>query len=183
MRAFLALPVPEPAKTPLLQRVELMRSELRDVRWAQMDTVHLTLHFWSDIEISRLPELEGAVRAITKESPPFPLQINHLGAFPSNSRPRVLWAGLHDVPDALTDLFNKLESAIAALGYELEERDFHPHITIARTKPGFDRHSWPPIAEQQLELPAWTADELILYESRGGHHVHSRFPLEKAAEE
>lgn len=177
MRAFLALPVSEPAKTPLLQRVDAMRRELRDVRWAQMDTVHLTLHFWSDIELSRVPELEAAVREITKEAAPFGLQISRLGAFPSNSRPRVLWMGLREVPDALKDLFNNLESAIASLGYELEEREFQPHITVARTKPGFDRHSWTLIAEETLELPAWTADEIILYESRGGHRVHSRFAL------
>jgi 2'-5' RNA ligase len=59
---------------------------------------------------------------------PFETAIDRLGTF---SRGILWWAGLRlDKP--LMDLQREVERKLSLCGFEMDRRDFHPHITIGR---------------------------------------------------
>ena len=85
---------------------------------------------------------------------PFEVEVTGLGAFPSPTRPRVLWAGV-TAPnlESLFDLQKSLVKSLARIGHRPDDDRFHPHVTLGRIKhqrpgPGdlaglIDRHrSW-----------------------------------------
>jgi 2'-5' RNA ligase len=48
----------------------------------------------------------------------------------------VLWVGLAEGVAPLTGLARELEVELVARGFEAEARPFHPHLTVARARPG-----------------------------------------------
>jgi 2'-5' RNA ligase len=62
------------------------------------------------------------------------LRLGSLGAFPPSGRPRILWLGVEEIPEAgrLAALASALESAVRRFGLPPEERPFRSHLTLAR---------------------------------------------------
>src|SRR5204862_7163298 len=56
-----------------------------------------------------------------------------LGFFPNERRPRVLWVGM-DAPQSLMGLAGAVGGALSSVGIAREEREFRPHLTLARSK-------------------------------------------------
>jgi 2'-5' RNA ligase len=63
----------------------------------------------------------------------FTLRIEGFGVFPSESRPRIIWAGC-GAPPPLEILQHKVEQEMERLGFPLEGRAFRPHLTLGRAK-------------------------------------------------
>jgi 2'-5' RNA ligase len=59
--------------------------------------------------------------------------VGQLGYFPNPHRPHSLFAGVHARPE-LAALAAGVDRAAAAIGIKAEEREFRPHITLARIK-------------------------------------------------
>jgi len=66
--------------------------------------------------------------------PPFFLEIKDLGVFPSLTRVGVVWIGVEGETDKLLQLQKRLETNLDILGFPPEERDFTPHLTLARVR-------------------------------------------------
>ncbi|MEN8234488.1 MAG: RNA 2',3'-cyclic phosphodiesterase [Actinomycetota bacterium] len=69
---------------------------------------------------------------------PFTLAFGGLGAFPKASRASVLWLGIERGAAKLTAVAEIAEAAAQSVGFEPEERPFHPHLTLARMRPPID---------------------------------------------
>ena len=135
MRLFVALPLPEPVKAAVAQVQRELKSAVRSaaVRWTPPEQIHLTLRFLGDVAASVLPELENALSRACRGVSPLELTACGAGAFPDDARPRVLWIGLSGQLDRLGSLQARIENETAPWG-QREERDFHPHLTLARIK-------------------------------------------------
>jgi 2'-5' RNA ligase len=57
-----------------------------------------------------------------------------MGAFPHFKNPRVIWMGLVDGKETLISLQKILETEFEKIGFDPEERPFHPHLTLGRMK-------------------------------------------------
>jgi 2'-5' RNA ligase len=62
------------------------------------------------------------------------LRLGGAGAFPSASRPRVLWLGLESPGRGVFVLQERLRSAVAPFTHSPEDRLFTPHLTLGRVK-------------------------------------------------
>ena len=62
----------------------------------------------------------------------FELRLNSIGAFPKSYNPRALWVGLDGDLTALNELYRHLEQVLEVKGFHRAEREFLPHITLAR---------------------------------------------------
>jgi 2'-5' RNA ligase len=134
LRAFIAVEIPLPIRQAVCKATSALQKELQTlVRWVPMENMHLTLKFLGDISPSNLDMLTQMISAEADLFDCFELHLDGLGSFPSLKRPRVIYIGIQ-APAVLNALHRGVESASRRLGYESEERDFSPHLTIGRVK-------------------------------------------------
>jgi len=133
IRAFIAVDLaPE-----ILQALERVTADLKQrlgrvqVRWVVVKNIHLTLKFLGDVSVSNLEMLQKMLQVETGKHLPFEFAVGGAGAYPSLSRPRVIWVGVQ-APVGLNSLQHGIDTEAARLGYSQEERPFSPHLTIGR---------------------------------------------------
>jgi 2'-5' RNA ligase len=137
IRSFVAIELPEEAKKGLTRlRKQLERDEHRFVKWVDPGGIHLTLKFLGNIPSRQVKEIAETMGKAVQGILSFHLEISGLGAFPSLRQARVLWVGVGGELDQLSSLQQKIDSALAALGFPKEERPFVPHLTLARIRDG-----------------------------------------------
>jgi 2'-5' RNA ligase len=101
----------------------------KEVKVKPVSSFHLTLKF-----LGKVPETE--VSAIISKLnnvkfKPFFLNLGNMGFFPSDNFIRVVWVGVKQNSE-IANLQQKIEAELE--GMFKKERDFHPHITLARVK-------------------------------------------------
>jgi len=136
------------------------------LRWVPPPNIHVTVKFYGNLFEDQLPAVVDAAREAARGVRPFALVARGLGAFPSAERPRVIWVGLRDGADALSELRERLEEASWALGFEREERPFHPHVTLGRVSGGKVDLSELVAEHAEADGLVSTVEELVIYESR-----------------
>ena len=111
-----------------------MRPLAPGVAWIATGNLHLTLKFLGGVEPVRLPAIEAALTVAAAGQPAFDLDIHGLGAFPSGTRARVLWAGVETGKEAASTLAAGVDEALAALDFPRETRPFAAHVTLGRVR-------------------------------------------------
>jgi 2'-5' RNA ligase len=122
----------------ILKKIEEIEVELRsthaDVRWVGPEKIHLTLKFFGNIEESRIESIIKSIQGPIQITSPFPIRVKGVGAFPNLKNPRVIWMGLVDGREALISLQKQIETQLEKIGFQPEDRSFHPHLTLGRMK-------------------------------------------------
>jgi RNA 2',3'-cyclic 3'-phosphodiesterase len=133
IRAFIAIEVPITIQSQLDRISKEMQGLMKTdaVRWVPGRNIHLTLKFLGEVSLPNIEHLKHILTVAGSKIRPFEIKVGGLGAFPSLHRPRVLWIGL-DSPPGLYQLQKNIESETSRLGYPPEEREFSPHLTLAR---------------------------------------------------
>jgi len=103
------------------------------VSWVAVPNLHLTLKFLGGVEPDRLEAVAAALADVAPARPAFELVMRGLGAFPSPTRPRVVWAGVRDGAEVV-QLASAVEEALAGLGFPPEGRPFSSHVTLGRVR-------------------------------------------------
>jgi 2'-5' RNA ligase len=111
-----------------------LRPLARDVSWVAPDNLHLTLKFLGSVDEARVPALVEALAAAAAGQAPYDLVLRGLGAFPSATRPRVLWAGAADGAERTADLAARVDAVLAELGVPREARAYTAHVTLGRVR-------------------------------------------------
>jgi 2'-5' RNA ligase len=93
----------------------------------------VTLKFLGGVETPRLAPVAAALVDAASTCAPFELAVRGLGAFPSRTRARVVWAGIDD-GGATARLATRVEAAMVELGFEREARPFAGHVTLGRVR-------------------------------------------------
>jgi RNA 2',3'-cyclic 3'-phosphodiesterase len=139
-----------------------------DVRWVDPAQLHLTLKFLGAVPDDRVPAVSRALEAAVAPTPPIALAAAGLGGFPSLGRPRVLWAGVAAGASELALLADAVDRALVPLGFPPESRPFRGHLTIGRVRSPRGGRALAAAVEaaRAPAFGAWTAAEVVLYESR-----------------
>jgi len=96
------------------------------------ENVHLTLRFIGEVPEAYLPRISECIQLCSNFTE-FTMGIRGVGAFPSLTRPRVIWVGVKEGAEVLRSIHNTLERCVRS--YAVEDREeFVPHITVARVK-------------------------------------------------
>ena len=97
---------------------------------------------------------------------PFTLGFTGLGAFPKPSRATVLWLGVGRGSGDLTAVADVCEQAAVSVGFDPEDRPFHPHLTLSRIRPSVSVEG---LIEQVGTFPLkMDVDRVTLYRSHLG---------------
>ncbi|HYK90934.1 MAG TPA: RNA 2',3'-cyclic phosphodiesterase [Acidobacteriota bacterium] len=134
MRTFIAVPLPPECQRMLGEIQSGLLTTNADVRWVAISSIHLTLKFLGEIDPARIPQLADALHATSSAQAGFSLRIHGLGVFPNVHNPRVVWCGIDGEVPRLQHLQADVERACAGMGFEPENRDFHPHLTLGRVQ-------------------------------------------------
>jgi len=134
MRLFIAIGLGEELRESLAGVLAILRRRLKGVAWVRPEKIHLTLKFLGEVGEGDIPSVRQALDETASLCSPFALSCGGLGAFPSPSRPRVIWAGLEGGEESLSALVREIEARLSALGFPSEERPYHPHLTLGRVK-------------------------------------------------
>lgn len=156
MRTFIAIEIPEPLKQKLNRSMGVLRSDLEDglIRWVRLESMHLTLRFLGEIEQTQVRSIQEILEEIAAMFSSFNLEIAGFGCFPNASRPRVVWTGIETASGELLRLQAEVASRIEGIGFEREQREFHPHLTLGRVRKGMSR-------EDMELISRWAQDSQI----------------------
>lgn len=164
----------------LLQPRREVESELR---WTRPEGWHLTTAFMGQVGVGREEYLEDHLAEVAAKTRPFDVRVAGAMAFPHPGKARVIGLAVPSGHDELAALSASCRAAASRAGIEADGARFVGHLTLARHSSGLSATRWLTVLES---FPgwSWTADELLLIESRRsghgfGYQVAARFPLGK----
>lgn len=170
IRAFIAIDL----CAPIQEKIAAITNQLQKtcgpaVHWVPAKNIHLTLKFLGDVSPTNLDLLKKIIASESARQKTFELTISGLGAFPSPSRPRVIWVGVQ-APPTLMALERGIEAETQRLGYTAEDRPFSPHLTLGRVTHNANPQEVRQVAEglqkmQVGDLGSYTVDVVKLFRS------------------
>ena len=134
IRSFIAVELNKKIKDTIHDTLQTLQKSDADVKWIPAQNAHLTLKFLGDVALDKIPLIRNTLQNITRQTLPFVISTDVLGAFPSMENPRVIWLGLSRGHDELKNIFEKIEKETAPMGFPKEDRAFNAHITIGRVR-------------------------------------------------
>ena len=134
LRTFLSVPIPREVSSKKNMLYSTLETVDGDINWVKNIQLHLTLKFLGHTPESSIENVIDHVQKITQNMKPFDLKIDETGCFPVPTRPRTLWLGVKGTLDPLLTMVESIETVLESLGFPRSDRDFSPHITLARIK-------------------------------------------------
>lgn len=183
-RLFVALDLPE-ALAGAFAALQEEAPDAPSLSYTDPEGAHVTVKFLGDTPEDDVDEVVDALeRAVDDaDAGPFPVEVAGLGAFPDGEYIRVVWVGIDEGDEELTRLHEAVERETVALGFDPEEHEFTPHVTLARMSDGRGKGDVQRfLRETDPELGRFEATELRLKASeldRDGptYRTVARFPL------
>ena len=132
LRTFISITLPK--KVVVVQ--EMLKTTIvgknENLKWVNPGGIHLTLKFLGATPPEAIDDINKVLEKVVEKHNGMEFTLTGTGCFPAPDRPRVLWLGVDgDVPQ-LQDFVNDIDKKLESLGFPIEEKEFKPHITIAR---------------------------------------------------
>ena len=177
IRSFVAVKITPEAAERIGAAQARLRAAGRDVKWVDAQSFHITLKFLGGVEQERLAEVWRATTEALDGTAAFTMRFRGIGAFPNPGRARVIWAGIVEGAEELTEMAARVEAACETHGFEREGRPFRAHVTLGRVRrPAANPALEAAMGEQvELELGEARVDRALLMKSelsRGGAVYH-----------
>jgi 2'-5' RNA ligase len=173
-RLFIAVDLPDHVLDSLRRTQNKLQKVTpeRAVRWVHVEGIHLTLKFLGDTPIHQVDDLTVALGEAVSPHRCFELRTQGLGCFPNTNRPRVVWVGIKGEVQPLALLQADVEQGMQALGFEAENQQFYPHLTLGRMQRNASRQDAIRVGEaveaDQSKSPSvsWQVDSVSLIRSQ-----------------
>lgn len=134
MRLFIATDLDDASREAIAAlhwRLERRVGDRSSLRWTKPEQMHLTLVFIGEADEMLSAKLIVAMQKPAAQ-PAFDLAFERIGIFPARGAPRILWLGVTDGSAEVGVLQREIADRVERLGVKLEQRPFHPHLTLAR---------------------------------------------------
>lgn len=167
MRLFIAIEIPGEIKEEMAKAQEQLRRSGADAGWTRPEGIHLTLKFLGEVPEAQIEEIKIALAKAAAGKGRFRLEVGGVGVFPNTRNPRVPWVGVSGDIDKLASLQASVEEAMTGMGFEREEREFTPHLTLGRIKEIRSRDSWQKALDgiKDIRLPGFDVTAVSLMKS------------------
>jgi 2'-5' RNA ligase len=167
MRMFVAIDLDEPMRAAVAreQQMAWRLAAQSPIKFVKPEQAHLTLAFLGEVPSPLCDRVIAAMEEPLAGAGRFAITFGGLGAFPPRGAPRVLWLGIIDGAREVIAVQRQVADRLAGLGVTLEDRAFHPHLTLGRWRDSRPSDRPAPAADPR---PAGTlnVDRVTLYESR-----------------
>ncbi len=156
MRLFIAIPIPSDVRKALSSSARKLESFGGTGRFVPESNYHVTLHFIG--ESNALTDITSSMHNAVKDARPFLLRLCDYGFFRSGTG-HTGYIKVSDSSGELQSLYEILEQSLWDCGFSKNRSSLLPHITIGRNIHGDNGFHF-------LEKIAFTADSIVLYQSR-----------------
>jgi RNA 2',3'-cyclic 3'-phosphodiesterase len=133
IRSFIAIEISDEVREGLNALQQDLKKAGAKVGWVAPENIHLTLVFLGDIFRSQGESLCAVLDSVASNTLPFRYEVSGTGTFGSVRSPRVIWVGLN-APPVLAELQGGVAAGVRELGLKIEDRPFHPHLTLGRIR-------------------------------------------------
>ncbi|MEO6908423.1 MAG: RNA 2',3'-cyclic phosphodiesterase, partial [Abditibacteriaceae bacterium] len=172
-RLFIAAHLPDNISPLLEQRQQSLRDYLGvakdDLCWTPKTQFHLTLAFLGKVESTFLPTIIDTLETASKQIPLQTLHLGKCGLFCRRGVPTVLWCDVQTT-EQLKHWCQKLRENLRSQCPDLDDKEFHPHLTLGRIKRGrsIDRCALKDLFEHTALChgePSWECKQVSLVKS------------------
>lgn len=165
LRAFLAIDIDEDVKAKIYRIIKEFKGIDANVKYVEMENLHLTLKFFGDIDSEGIDVLSSKISGVLKDFDKFNIKIKGCGAFPNTSRIKVIWLGI-DEDDIVRKLHDELDKEFVKLGFDKDKR-FSTHLTIGRMRSGKNKDKVKSQIEEfdEIDIGEMPVDKIILKKS------------------
>ena len=140
MRLFIAADITQRSRLLLNKKVKQFQKIIKqDLKWIEAQKWHITLKFLGETNKSKLTLLDNLLIKSIKNTDEFTLNINDISAFPDLKYPRVLFVSIDRGVSKLKKIHNQVDKQLSSAGFEPDDRNYVPHLTLARTYKQTDR--------------------------------------------
>ena len=94
------------------------------------ENLHMTLCFLGEVPADRIPVLRQQLGPLAKRTPAFSMTLDRMETFGTGKNRLACLTGT--APEPLSRLVRDMEAALRTHGFPLENREFRPHVTLAR---------------------------------------------------
>ena len=122
MRLFVAIHFSREVKNVLLSAIDELKAQTVSGKFTSPENLHLTLAFIG--ESDKVLAIRTAIDSCA--IPPFEMAVSGTGHFGN-----LYWVGI-EFSQKLKALAESLQSELRISGFDIENREFKPHITLAR---------------------------------------------------
>lgn len=130
-RVFIAINLPDEIKRDLLSHVK--RWPNLKVKWTHFSNMHITMEFLGNVDRKELDTILLAVQNSCCDIKKFNLSLERIVLGPDENQPSMFWATIH-IDQNIMNLKKVLDANLESCEFNLEKREFKPHITLARAK-------------------------------------------------
>ena len=165
-RTFIAIRVD--AGSELQDAISFLRSGLRGeyIKWVDAGNMHVTLAFIGNTDESLVKSVGAALENDFKGFGSFKFKLTGLGVFRNFTDPKIIRTGIKD-PEELIRAHEIVRKGLGLLDIRPEDRQFSPHLTIARIKGIKDKNNLQKLIQNYANIPFQdvTVSEIMYYES------------------
>ncbi|WP_248895573.1 RNA 2',3'-cyclic phosphodiesterase [Haloplanus halobius] len=183
MRLFVSVAVDALADT--LAAAQSRLPDAGGIRPVDPENAHITIKFLGEVDPDRLDAVEGGIASAVDDAgvDPFAMTVAGFGVFPSLEYISVVWAGVREGRAELTRLHEAVEREMTALGFDPEDHDFTPHVTLARMDDARGKEAVQRVVRDddptlgRLEVSALRLTESTLTAEGPEYRTVARYPL------
>ena len=140
-----------------------IRERDQEARWTPAGLWHVTLHFLGEVSGAEQVRLKEFLQSWHPKVDDLTLRLQGVGAFPAAEEARVLWLGVQENQQFLR-LQAELAGKLLEQGFPPDEKEFHPHLTLARFRNQISATSLVQLGGRK-HFGDYKIGELILFES------------------
>ena len=131
---FIAAQIDDKLRGALSGVIDELKKSDPYVKWIKPENLHVTLKFLGEVDRDKIDAIKSEMQKTAASEKPFSLSVSGIGVIPNPRYPRVVYSNLVDDGQKLKNLSKRLDEAMTRLGFNPEDRDFLPHLTIGRVK-------------------------------------------------
>lgn len=128
MRLFIAINFEESVKDAVQDIIEDIKRYSKQGKFVNNEYMHLTLEFLGEIPPEKVNMIREAMDQLTEER--FILELSKIGYF-KRREGNIYWIGFNE-STSLYNIQKELHNLLLEKGFELENREYKPHLTIGR---------------------------------------------------
>jgi 2'-5' RNA ligase len=136
------------------------------ITWTRPDQWHITLHFFGETDATKMSDIIACMNESFSTFLCEQVQVKNMGFFGSKHSPRVLWWNIFPA-EKLIQIQRSLAEQLVLHNFEIEDRSFHPHLTLGRIKILKDIELFENLLSQYRDVVFFNTliDKILLYES------------------